>query len=96
MLLEPVLGLGRAALRAVPVVAGMVGVVEGAAGGAGIDGAPHGWSATGQDLAQDLALADGHGRSVALQVGRPPTEQHLVERQGLGHARRGGRVHGRT
>ena len=95
MLLEPSLGVGLTALRTVAIVAGMEGVVVSAAIGAEIERAPLLGGATGEDLAQDLTLADGHGGAVTFQVGRTPTGQDLVERQRERHARRNGRRHGR-
>ncbi len=95
MVLEPGLGIGLAALGTVPVVAGVVGVVVNAAIRAKKERAPLGGGATGEDLVQDLALTGGHGRAVPVQVSGSPTDQHLMEGQGLCQARRRRRAHGR-
>ena len=74
--LQPVVSVGLAALRTMPVVAGMIAVVKGGAIRALEELAPQGGRAAGEDLFQDLPMPLGHGGAEALLVfGRQLLEQ---------------------
>ena len=61
VVLEPSLCVGASALWTVPVIAGVVSVVEGAALSAAIERATLSRGAAGQDFVQHLTLTSGHG-----------------------------------
>ena len=73
---EPEVGVGLAALRTMPVVAGMIAVVKGPAFRTRKELAPQSRGAAGQDLFQDLPMPSRHGGVEALAViGREVSEQ---------------------
>ena len=79
--LEPRVGVGLAALRTVPVVAGMIAVMKARTVRTTEELAAQSRGAAGEDLVQDLSLPPRHGRAEALQIfGRQLPEQ-LMNRE---------------
>lgn len=78
--LQPVVRVGLAALRTVPVVAGMIAVVKGGAIRALEELPPQSRRAAGEDLFQDLLMPPGHGGAEALPVIRRQLLEQLVNR----------------
>ena len=72
-------GVGLAAEGTVAVVAGVVGVMERAAGGAGEEFAAQRGGAAGEELCEHLALTRGHGGAEPFQVGRSLLAEQVVE-----------------
>ena len=78
--LQPVVRIGLAALRTMPVVAGMIAVVKGGAIRALEELPAQSRGAAGEDLFQDLLMPSGHGRAEALAVLRGQPLEQLVNR----------------
>lgn len=93
--LQPILGVGVAALRTMPVVAGVVAVVELVAVRTTKELASQHGSAAGQDLLQDLPMPCRHGR-VTLPISRGQLLEQLMDGQVLGSTTAGwGSLHER-
>ena len=75
---EPLLGVLAAALRTVPVVAGVITEVPVLAIGAIVQRPAQRGGAASQKGLQHLALAGGHGGSELRQIGRSPSAQDFV------------------
>jgi hypothetical protein len=67
-LLKPMIGVGGPAERAMPIIAGMIAVVELPAVRAAEEFSAQGRSAAAEDAAQDLALTPRHGGVKLLQI----------------------------
>jgi len=93
---QPLVGVGLAALGTMPIIAGMIGVVVGAAVRAEEERAAQGGGVTGQELLKHLALTRGHVRAESVQIDRAPTLEQVLEPDRPGISPRGGRGrHGR-
>jgi hypothetical protein len=91
--LEPVVGVGLTALRTMPVVAGMIAVVQAGALRALEELAPQRRGATAQDLLQDLSLAPRHGGAEACQIIRGPLPEQLMNGRAWTTVAGGRRLH---
>ena len=81
---QPVLGLGLTALRTMPVVARVVGVVVVVMFWTNPELTAPLWRSARQDRVQDLPLPGGHGRTPPFQIRRSPTDQNLMKGQRAG------------
>jgi hypothetical protein len=88
--LEPGVGVGLAAERTMPVVAGMVAVVKAAAVRAGEELSAAGRGAAGEDRLQNLPLPRRHGGAEAPEILRGQAREPLMD--GEAWAAGGGRV----
>ena len=92
---QPAIGVGLAALRTVPVVAGMIAVFKAPAARTLIKLAAQSRGAAGADLFQDLPLPRRHGRAEALEIIRSQPFDQLMDAQALITVA-GDRVHQRS
>src|SRR5215213_8982820 len=93
--LQPVVGVGLTALRAVAVVAGMIAVGEAWTVGALVHFAAQGRGAARQDLVQNLSMPPRHGGAKTLQILRRQLAEQLMNSQ-AGTTVTGGRAHQRS
>ena len=80
---QPSLGIGLAALGTMPVVAGMIAVVELVAVRTTEEMAAQRGSAAEQNLGQDLPMPQRHGRAEALPISRGQLAQQLMDGEAL-------------
>ena len=93
---QPRVGVGGAAARAMPVIAGMVAVVPAPAVPTAKHFAAARRGAAGEDRVQDLTVARRQRRREARTIGRSPLDQHLMHGEAFAAAaRNGGRGHER-
>jgi hypothetical protein len=81
--LEPGVGVGLAAERTVPVVAGVITVVKAVAVGAGQEFSAPGRGAAGQDRVQHLSLPRRHGGAEAPEIIRRQAPEPLMDGKAL-------------
>ena len=86
---QPILGVSVAALRTMPVVAGMIAVVELVAVRTAKELASQDGSAARQDLVQDLPMPHRHGR-VSFPISRGQLLEQLMDAWSSTTARSGG------
>ena len=79
--LQPVVGVGLPAERAMPVVAGMIAVVKARTVRTLKQFAAQSRGAAGQDLAQDLSVPLRHGQAKLFQIFRRQLPEQLVHRE---------------
>lgn len=90
---QPGVGVGLAAERAMPVVAGMVAVVKAVTVGAGEECSAAGRGATGADGIQDLSLPGRQGGAETPEVIRRQTPEPLMDGEALATGGGGGGAH---
>jgi len=91
--LQPLVGVGLPAQRAMPVIAGMIAVVKGRTVRTLEEFAAQRRGAAGQDLAQDLPVPLGHGRAKAFPVFGSQLPKQLVHCEAATTVTGGGRPH---
>ena len=91
MRFQPDVGVGLTALRAMPVVAGMIPVVKARAVRTLKELSAQGRGTAGEDLAQDLPMPSRHRRAEAIQIIRCESPEQLMDREAFTAA--GGGAH---